>query len=182
MTTIQFGVNTDHGILESTLKEMGFGVYRDEKNGLIEFYGKGINATLNKNGFLRVQQGSENIVAEIKKAYGAKTVEAAATKAGWTVKKVPGKANQWTASKRFAMGAQGKVDEITIELMPSGIIKTTTSKVSMANHKTAEEFLEHMQKLAGGKTEFSRRGAAFERNPDLHHHDHLHEGGGHSHG
>jgi hypothetical protein len=41
-------------------------------------------------------------------------------------------------------------DEITIEILPDGTIKTSTDKISMANHSNAEGFLREMARQAGG--------------------------------
>lgn len=62
-------------------------------------------------------------------------------------------------------------DELTIEILPDGTIKTTTSRVSGANHSNAEQFLQHVAKLAGGDTERVRRADALHN----HVHDHAHE-------
>jgi len=48
-------------------------------------------------------------------------------------------------------------DTLEIEILPDGTIKTTTSKVSAANHKAADEFMAMIAKLTGGKTTKQKR-------------------------
>lgn len=70
------------------------------------------------------------------------------------------------------------MDAITIEILPDGTIKTTTDKVSMPNHSTAEGFLREMARVAGGKTERKARA----KKGIVHSHTHSHDGlGEHSH-
>lgn len=63
-----------------------------------------------------------------------------------------------------------KKDEINIEILPDGLIKTTTDKIGQANHSNAESFLREMARLAGGVT-------ATKKNPHAHdqHHHHGHD-------
>lgn len=63
-------------------------------------------------------------------------------------------------------------DKIKIEILPGGIIKTTTDKVSGANHMNAEAFLREMGRLAGGKIERKHRHGTH----GTHTHTHNHEG------
>ena len=67
-------------------------------------------------------------------------------------------------------------DEIKIEILPDGTIKSTTNPVSAANHDTAENFLKAMAALAGGETKREPR-----KDVRAHTHDHHHQHGGHSH-
>lgn len=61
-----------------------------------------------------------------------------------------------------------KQDDIHIEITEEGIIKTSTDKISMANHSNAEAFLKDMARLMGGAT-------TTKRNPKAHGHTHDHE-------
>ena len=72
-------------------------------------------------------------------------------------------------------------DEMKIEILKDGTIKTTTDAVSAANHDDAEEFLKAMATLAGGKTTRVERDDV--NHNEVHHHgDHVHShGGGHTH-
>ncbi len=63
-------------------------------------------------------------------------------------------------------------DEIKIEILPDGRIKTITDKVGAANHHNAESFLKEMARLAGGGTSTTKRTG----HGHTHHHDHEHEG------
>jgi len=70
------------------------------------------------------------------------------------------------------------VDKIIIEVLPDGTIKTTTDKVSVANHTNAEGFLREMARLAGGIVK-----RVLNPNADLRSalHAHTHDGHTHSH-
>jgi len=59
-------------------------------------------------------------------------------------------------------------DTLEIEITEDGTIKTTTGKVSAANHQNAEAFLQFMARLAGGQTTRQKRPYAL-------HHTHQHE-------
>ena len=48
-------------------------------------------------------------------------------------------------------------DKIEIEILDDGTVRSTTNKVSPANHRTAEEFLADVARMCGGKTERTRR-------------------------
>lgn len=58
------------------------------------------------------------------------------------------------------------IDEMTIEILPDGTIKTETSKISGPNHSNAENFARFLADKTGGASTRTRRG---------HHHDHVHE-------
>lgn len=63
-------------------------------------------------------------------------------------------------------------DQIEIEILQDGTIKTSTDKISAASHLNAENFLKEMARLAGGKVvKTAKDGHA--------HHEHEH---GHGHG
>ena len=53
----------------------------------------------------------------------------------------------------------GKGDEIQIEIMEDGLIKTTTDPISGANHSSAEQLLKYVATLAGGETTIKRNGS-----------------------
>ena len=61
-----------------------------------------------------------------------------------------------------------KDDVLNIEILPDGTIKLTTDAVSGANHKSADELLAFVAKLAGGERTVSKRKEA---------HGHAHEHG-----
>lgn len=65
-------------------------------------------------------------------------------------------------------------DKIKIEILPGGIIKTTTDKVSMPNHANAEGFLRDMARMAGGKITRTHRhgGHSHSHNHNHEHHEH----------
>ena len=68
-------------------------------------------------------------------------------------------------------------DNLTVEIMEDGTIKTTTSAVSAGNHQNAEQFIAAMSLLAGGDTTRRRRSRS-----QAHHHYHEGQGEhGHSH-
>lgn len=58
---------------------------------------------------------------------------------------------------------------ITIEVLPDGSVKITTSKIDPAAHVRAERFLAEVAKLLGGTTTRTKRTHG-------HHHHHDHEG------
>jgi len=62
-----------------------------------------------------------------------------------------------------------KEDKIEIEVMPDGLIKVTTEKVSAANHMGAEKMLDFLARLMGGETTITRR------TKSVHTHAHSHE-------
>lgn len=68
-------------------------------------------------------------------------------------------------------------DNIEIEILPDGTIKTSTDKVSMPNHANAEAFLREMARLAGGPTERKRKHG----HAHTHTHDHVHDHEHHHH-
>ena len=67
-----------------------------------------------------------------------------------------------------------KQDDIHIEILPDGTIKTSTDKIGQANHANAEDFLKDMARLAGGET-------TMKRNPKAHGHQHQHANETHGH-
>ena len=70
------------------------------------------------------------------------------------------------------------IDQLKIEILEDGTIKTTSDEVSAANHDTAEQFLRAMARLAGGET-------VREDRKDIngqHHHVHDHKDGQLHHG
>jgi len=70
-------------------------------------------------------------------------------------------------------------DNIEIEILPDGTIKSSTDKVSMPNHANAEAFLREMARLAGGSTE--RKHKHGKTGFHTHEKEHIHGGHGHSH-
>ena len=58
-------------------------------------------------------------------------------------------------------------DDIDIEILEDGTIKTSTNLVSMPNHSNAESFLKDMARLAGGET-------LRKKNPKAQGHTHIH--------
>lgn len=58
-------------------------------------------------------------------------------------------------------------DNLQIEILDDGTIKTTSDAVSGPNHANAEQFLKYMATLAGGETTRVKRA-------DAHHHHHQH--------
>ena len=73
-----------------------------------------------------------------------------------------------------------KVDTITIEVLADGTIKTTTPKISGANHQSADAFLKAVEGHLGGPTEARRRvDVGTSLTSALH--EHTHDGHSHSH-
>jgi hypothetical protein len=60
------------------------------------------------------------------------------------------------------------IDQLKIEILEDGTIKTTSDEVSAANHETAEQFLRAMARLAGGET-------VRESRKDIKGNDHVHD-------
>lgn len=48
-------------------------------------------------------------------------------------------------------------DSMSFEILEDGTIKVLTDKVSAANHMNAEQFLQHVGRLAGGETTRTKR-------------------------
>lgn len=77
------------------------------------------------------------------------------------------------------------MDVMEIEVLADGTIKTSTNKVSMANHANAEGFLRMLAQLTGGESKrtlkigASLHGALHKHASDGH--THAHGGAGHSH-
>jgi len=57
-------------------------------------------------------------------------------------------------------------DVIRCEILPDGTIKSTTDKISPANHSTAEKFFTSLRSKLGGAMQRMTRGAGH------HHHEH----------
>jgi hypothetical protein len=51
----------------------------------------------------------------------------------------------------------GAEDTIEILILEDGTIRMTSSKISGANHGSADAFVRNVEKLAGGSTEVHRR-------------------------
>lgn len=62
-----------------------------------------------------------------------------------------------------------KQDVMDIEILADGLIKTTSGKISPANHHTAEDFLQFVAQLTGGETKRVKRGRAHEHGHQHHH-------------
>ena len=58
-------------------------------------------------------------------------------------------------------------DELKFEILEDGTIRTTSDKISGANHATADAILSAVAKLAGGDVKIERRGTG-------HSHTHTH--------
>lgn len=54
-----------------------------------------------------------------------------------------------------------KADQMTIEILADGTIKTTTDKISAANHASADAFLRDVARLAGGETTKAKNAHTF---------------------
>jgi hypothetical protein len=141
------------------------------------------NSATYQDGQISVQKNrysrSENPVEmtrKIKEEYARKTVEQAALRFGFSVKK--DRNGRMTVSKRSG-GARG-ADSIQIEVTKDGIIKSTTDKVSGVNHKAASEFFTFMARMAGTTNVVRSRKVSFGIN-EVHDHEHLHLGEDHSH-
>lgn len=63
-------------------------------------------------------------------------------------------------------------DEIQIEILADGTIKSSTGKIGGVNHQSAEAFLADVEKKAAGETKRTRRGSAPAK---AHHHHHNHQ-------
>ena len=66
------------------------------------------------------------------------------------------------------------MDELAIEILEDGTIKTTSGKVGAQNHQNAEAFLAAIARMTGGKTQRAPRG-------DAPAHAHRHGAAEHSH-
>ena len=67
-----------------------------------------------------------------------------------------------------------KHDEMRIEILEDGTIRTTTDGVSQANHQNAEAFLRFVAQMTGGRSARARR-------KEAQHHHHHHQDGGREH-
>jgi hypothetical protein len=65
-------------------------------------------------------------------------------------------------------------DNLDIEILSDGTIRVLTSKVSAANHQSAEQFLQFIGRLAGGEQIRQKRAGTHQ-----HQHSHSHEGDHH---
>lgn len=61
-------------------------------------------------------------------------------------------------------------DAIDYEILDDGTIRSSTGRVSNANHANAEEFFLFVEKLTGGKVERNQK-----KGTHGHHHHHGHE-------
>jgi hypothetical protein len=61
------------------------------------------------------------------------------------------------------------MDEMRIEILPDGTIKTTTDPISPANHQSADAFVNELARLTGGATTKAKRGHSH-----THTHTHTH--------
>lgn len=61
-------------------------------------------------------------------------------------------------------------DELQIEILEDGTIKTTTDHFSAAHHGSAEEFLAEVTRQAGGAMQRQKRG-----HRHTHTHTHVHQ-------
>lgn len=61
-----------------------------------------------------------------------------------------------------------KQDEIDIEILADGTVKTTTPKISAANHSSAHSWFHSIQNLLGG-TQTSKKKTS---HPHVHEHEH----------
>ena len=50
-------------------------------------------------------------------------------------------------------------DEMRIEILPDGTIRTETNPISPINHQSAEDFMKQIATLTGGPMVRARRGA-----------------------
>ena len=73
----------------------------------------------------------------------------------------------------------GKADDIQIEILPDGTIKSSTDPIGGANHSSAEQFLRFMATLAGGDTTRTRKAGHTHTHHGAHSHDH--DGNTHKH-
>lgn len=72
-------------------------------------------------------------------------------------------------------------NELKVTILPDGRIKVETDAVSPALHTTADAFLGHVFRLAGGAVERKHRpgGTGHSHNGHDHDHGHNHTHGGH---
>jgi hypothetical protein len=76
-----------------------------------------------------------------------------------------------SASNRFTL-TRGQ-DQIQVEILEDGTIKTETDSISSANHSNADDFLKEMFRLAGGAAEIEfKRPIAVTETHHEHHHQH----------
>ena len=53
-------------------------------------------------------------------------------------------------------------DEISVEILPDGTIRSTTPKISAPNHQNSSEFFKLLQRTTGGPQTASKRNKALE--------------------
>ncbi len=66
-----------------------------------------------------------------------------------------------------------KEDVIDIEILPDGTIKSTTPKISAANHSNSAQFFSFLSRITGGLVSATRR----DKTADHHHHEADHQKG-----
>jgi len=150
---VNLNKNTNIETLRDALKRLDLKVGRVGLDVLTfsgAFPGKGCVQGTYRNGKLTFPNSKDKwAVKLIKEAYSEVVVEQEAARMRWTLKK-EGKA-KYTATKPYSK------DKIQIEVLADGTIKTTTDKISAANHASAEMFLLNMARAAGGLVTRIRR-------------------------
>lgn len=68
--------------------------------------------------------------------------------------------------------SHGSLDEITVEVMPGGLVKFTTNQFSQANHGSAEQIIKAIQSELGGAVNINRNKGRVIRTQ---HQIHVHE-------
>ena len=69
-----------------------------------------------------------------------------------------------------------KEDTIFIEVLPDGTIRSTTPRISAANHSSASEFFKFLTRLTCGATSAKSRSKETHTHSSEHSHDHQHGG------
>jgi hypothetical protein len=98
----------------------------------------------------KLVSSNSSAISAIKQAYSAEIVKQQAKKLAWQLKK-DAKKEKYTATK------PNSTDKIEIEILDNGTIKTTTDKISMPNHASAEQFLLGIARDLGGEVTRTRR-------------------------
>jgi hypothetical protein len=62
-------------------------------------------------------------------------------------------------------------DVLEFQILEDGTIKTTTGRISAANHKSADEFMAMLARELGGKAESQKKAAT---RPLMVHQNHVH--------
>lgn len=96
---------------------------------------------------LRKQQEAEEAKARVEKARFI--IRDQAKKMGW--KLTEESLNKFVASRAYSN------DKINFEVLKTGVIKTITDKISMANHSNAEAFLRNVASFLKGKWKIRSR-------------------------